>query len=331
MQQMAREITEMPPVQSPAPGHPFASIIIPAYNEGAGLAHNLDTLLRYLAAENGAYDYEVVVVDDGSSDETYEIALECAKTNDALRVVRHSTNSGLGAAIRTGFAHARGSIVIPYDSDMSYGIDIVPRMLAEMQATNADLVLASPYMRGGSVANVPFLRRILSREANRFLSFATNGRYATATCMVRAYKKEFFRKIPITEDRMEVNPELFFKAIKAGAAISEIPARLEWDTERARARRGINVARTFKQIGRTFRYGVGHRPAVLLALPGILPGVLPLIITTMVLMHASARVIAIVTLATMIVQNASLALFAGQLTVFGRNVLQRPQRKGPIL
>jgi hypothetical protein len=192
-----------------------------------------------------------------------------------------------------------------------------------MQRKGADLVLASPYMRGGSVANVPFLRRVLSREANRFLSFATGGRYATATCMVRAYRRDFFQNIVICEDRMEVNPELFFKAIKAGAVIVEIPARLDWGKERARTRAGIDVRRTCKQIGRTLHYGVAHRPAVLLALPGILPGVLPLIVTSMLLLHASVKTIAVVTLVTMIIQNTSLALFAGQLTLFGRTVLRQ--------
>lgn len=313
-------------MESTAPWRPLASLVIPAYNEGASLARNLETLLEFLADEHSAYEYEVLLVDDGSSDDTYEIALQAASTRSALRVVRHPTNLGLGAALRTGFTFARGSVVIPFDSDMSYGIEIVPKMLAEMQATGADLVLASPYMRGGSVANVPFLRRVLSREANRFLSFATNGRYATATCMVRAYRTGFFSNIPVAEDRMEVNPELFFKAIKAGAVIVEVPARLDWGAERARLRGGINLSRTCKQIARTMRYGVAHRPAVLLALPGILPGVLPAIVASMFLMHTSAKVMAVVTLATMIVQNASLALFAGQLTVFGRNVMRRPGR-----
>ncbi len=321
---MAQALTEPASPASPAPCL-LASVVVPAFNEGPGLARNLEQLLAFLAIDGGPYDYEVLLVDDGSSDETYEIALESARMHSRLRVVRHPTNLGLGAAIRTGFAFANGSVVIPFDSDMSYGVDIVPRMLSELESKHADLVLASPYMRGGSVSNVPFMRRVLSREANRFLSFATNGRYATATCMVRAYRREFFCTMPISENRMEVNPELFFKAIKSGAVICEIPARLAWDKERAHARGGINVSRTCKQIARTVRYGVAHRPAVLLALPGILPGVLPLIVATMLLMHLSAKTIALVTLVTMIIQNTSLALFAGQLTVFGRNVLRQPR------
>ncbi|MGZ3540266.1 MAG: glycosyltransferase family 2 protein [Vulcanimicrobiaceae bacterium] len=306
---------------TPAFSQPLATVVIPAFNEGPGLAENLEVLLQFLASCGGPY--EVLVVDDGSTDETYEVAQRLAASHENLRVLRHVTNLGLGAAIRTGFAFAHGSVVITYDSDMSYHPEIIPGLIIELENSNADLVLASPYMRGGAVANVPWLRRVLSREANRFLSFATNGRYATITCMVRAYRVAFFRNLETTEDRMEINPELLFKAIRSGAVVTEIPARLEWSRERACSRSRINVLRTLKQIGRTLRYGVAHRPAVLLAIPGLAPGILPLVVAIAVLMHASIKTIAIVTLITVIIQNSSLALFAGQLAVFGRNVVRR--------
>jgi glycosyltransferase involved in cell wall biosynthesis len=302
----------------------LASVIVPAFNEGPALSVNVAALLEFLACSEGAYQYEVIVIDDGSSDETYAAALECMQMYAHLRVVRHGVNRGLGATLRTGFAFAEGMVLIPFDSDLSYGVSIVPELLSELERWRADLVLASPYMRGGRVVNVPFLRRFLSREANRFLSFATNGKYATATCMVRAYRAEFFKDLKISEDRMEVNPELLFKAIRAGAVIREVPARLEWSKQRATAARPVSAGRTLKQVGRTLQYGIAHRPAVLLALPGILPGVLPLVVAALFFFHASLKTIAIVTLCTMVIQNASLVLFAGQLAVFGRNVLRRP-------
>jgi glycosyltransferase involved in cell wall biosynthesis len=301
--------------------HPLVSVVIPAFNEGPALAEHLIVLLGSLA--ESLYEFEVLVIDDGSADNTYDVAQRIAAQYPSVRVFRHTSNKGLGAAVRTGFAAATGSIVVTYDSDMSYSPRIIPELLAELDHSNADLVLASPYMRGGSVSGVPLLRKVLSREANRFLSFATNGRYATITCMVRAYRVEFFRNIDICEDRMEINPELFFKAIKKGARVTEIPAALQWSGERARSHSRINLSRTWKQIGRTLHYGVAHRPAVLLALPGILPGVLPLIVATCVLLHLNIKTIALITLVTMIIQNTSLALFAGQLGAFAHTVVKR--------
>lgn len=307
----------------------LASVVVPAYNEGPELGGNLAALARYLSTAQGPYDFEIILVDDGSTDGTYETAQAASLEIPQLRIVRHACNRGLGSAIRSGFAFAEGSVAIVYDSDLSYAPEIVPRLLEQMDRNNDDLVLASPYMRGGKVANVPLLRRFLSREANRFLSFATNGRYATLTCMVRAYRLSFFRNFPSIEERMEINPELVFGAIKRGARVSEIPAVLKWSDGRAKARAGLNLRRTTKQIARTMRYGVAHRPAILLALPGIMPGVLPLILAIMVFMHLSLATIAIITVITMVIQNASLALFAGQLAVFGRNTLRSARADAP--
>lgn len=302
---------------------PLATVVIPAFNEGSALREHLDAILGALKDSTAPYEYEVVVVDDGSVDDTYEVALQASAVHETLRVIRHDRNRGLGAALRTGFYAAEGSVVVMYDSDLSYCPQTITDMLVELERTSADLVLASAYMRGGSVVGVPWLRRVLSREANRFLSFATNGRYATITCMVRAYRVAFFRDIETTEDRMEINAELFFKALKNGAVVAEIPAHLRWSSERAHSHARLNVARTFKQIGRTLRYGIAYRPAVLLALPGIAPGVLPLIVTVCVLLRLNIKTIATITVVTMVIQNASLALFAGQLGVFARNVVKR--------
>lgn len=329
MQRMIDEPTAM--LQTSTNGsmpvrRPLATVVVPAYNEGAELFEHLATLMDELDAGSCAYDYEVVVVDDGSSDDTYEAADRAGRRYANLRVVRHRENRGMGCALRTGFAAARGSAIVVYDSDLSYEPAIVRELLAQLDTRGADLALASPYMRGGSVKNVPWLRRILSREANRFLSFATNGRYATVTGMVRAYRTAFVRALKTHEERMEINVELLFKAIKAGARIVEVPARLEWSPHRARSRSRPKLAPTAKQIGRTLRYGVAHRPAVLLALPGILPGVLPLVIALCAIARADLKTLGIVTAVTMIIQNASLALFAGQLGVFFRNGLRRSPR-----
>lgn len=303
---------------------PLVSVIVPAFNEGAGLADRLDALRQFLSLD-AKRDYEIILVDDGSGDNTYDVAARASERHPNLIVVQHSVNRGLGAAIRTGFSHARGSVFVTYDSDMSYGPETIAQILDEMDSMNGDLVLASPYMRGGSVRNVPWLRRVLSREANRFLSFATNGRYATITCMVRAYRAAFFQSIASSEERMEINAELLFKAIKANARISEVPAHLEWSADRNRSRGRIHARRTLRQIFRTLQCGVAYRPAVLLALPGILPGVLPLLVATLAVLHVDIKTAATITLVTIIIQNASLALFAGQVAIFGRNVVRRKQ------
>lgn len=301
---------------------PLASILVPAYNEGPELSANLGTLARYLSETEAVWAYEIIVIDDGSVDGTYEEALASSSIYPAIRLVRHNENRGLGCAIRTGFAFAKGAVAVVFDSDLSYAPEIIPRLLLQMSQSADDLVLASPYMRGGKVTNVPLIRRLLSREANRFLSFATNGRYATLTCMVRAYRLDFFKTVSSIEQRMEINPELLFNALRNGARVSEIPARLSWSANRTKCRARVNPARTIKQVARTVRCGVKYRPAILLAIPGIMPGVLPLMLAIMFLLRLNLGTIATITLITIVIQNTSLALFAGQLAVFTRNVVR---------
>ncbi len=293
----------------------LATVLIPAFNEGQCLAAHLRDVIHVLL-DDTTRAYEILIVDDGSSDDTYELACAAAAANSNVRVLRHDVNRGLGCALRTGFADARGYAIVVYDSDVTYRPQIIPRLLDELDRSNADVVLASAYMRGGEVRNVPWLRRVLSREANRFLSFAMNARYATATCMVRAYRAYTLRNIGSTEDRMEINVELLFNAIRANAKIVEIPASLDWGSTRATTHRGVPLILTLRQMFRTLQYGVGYRPAVLLAVPGLIPGLLPAVVAIAALMHASLKTIAIVTIATLIVQYGSLALFAGQLAVF---------------
>lgn len=309
---------------------PLISVIVPAYNEGPDLSRNLTVLARFLTESAGDNSYELLLIDDGSTDATYEAAQMVGEQYSCLRVIRHISNKGLGCAIRTGFAFAEGDVAVVYDSDMSYAPAIITQLLAERERCDDDLVLASPYMRGGSVTNVPLLRRILSREGNRFLSFATNGRFFTLTCMVRAYRLSFFNSIESIEPRMEINPELAFKAIAKGARVGEIPAHLVWTAQRAKTHGRIRIFPVILQSLRTMRYGVAYRPAVLMALPGILPGVLPSIIAICVLLRLDFKTIAAVMLVTMIVQNASLALFAGQLAVFGHNVFSRRPVEAPV-
>ncbi|TAM75751.1 glycosyltransferase family 2 protein [bacterium] len=292
------------------------SVIIPAYQEGRTIACSLAAVDSALAALRARYEVELVVVDDGSTDDTVAGAARFAEGRADVRVLRHPRNRGLGAALRTAFGQARGAYVVTLDADLSYGPEYVERLVTALEESGADMVLASAYMPGGRVVNVPWGRRVLSREANRFLSLATNARLHTLTCMVRAYRSELLAQLPAARDGMEINHELVFAALRAGANVVEIPARLAWSDERARAVRRPKLARAAAHIWHVLRSGIAHRPALLLALPGLLPGPLPVVAVLLYALHASARTIAVGVTITAIVQYASLAVFAGQAAAF---------------
>ena len=206
---------------------PQLTIVVPAFNEAAILERNLKELFAYLE-RTSSYSFEVVLVNDGSTDKTASLAQAFAATQPGLRVFHHFANRGLGAALRTGFAHARGGIIVVLDLDLSYAPGHIAALVRGLTESGAAIAVASPYVRGGSVRNVPWLRRWMSAWANRFLSIATGGAVATLTGMVRAYDARALRGLRVNTDGMEVNHELIFAALRQGLRIVEIPAQLHW-------------------------------------------------------------------------------------------------------
>lgn len=292
------------------------AVVIPAYNEGMAFGCSLARIADYYAmhAPSG-YRFEYVIVDDGSCDQTGEIAQSFARWHSNVTVIRHERNLGLGAALRSAFRTLRTQYAIVLDADLSYTPTTGMELLEALERENADIALASPYMRGGSIVNVPPMRRILSREANRLLSMAA-GRFSTFTCMVRAYRVAALKKLPFTSDRMAAVPELLLAAMKRHVRIVEVPATLKWSDERRNAGGRLNLSRAFAQTAQITRLSFRHRPSLWLAVPGLVPGLLPLVIAVLLFLHVSAPALAAATAATVAVQYASLALFAGYLGVF---------------
>jgi glycosyltransferase involved in cell wall biosynthesis len=207
---------------------PFISIVAPCYNEEAILEINIKALCGYLESKSYKYEWEILIINDGSKDKTAEIANELAKQNTAIRVIHHPTNLNLGNAIKTGFSNSKGEIIVILDIDLSYAAEHIETMVDKLIETSADMVMASPYMKGGKVTAVPFLRKMMSRWVNRFMSFAAQDKYYTFTGMVRAYRREFVQTLNLKTRDYEINPEIVYKAMILRAKIVEIPAHLDW-------------------------------------------------------------------------------------------------------
>lgn len=202
------------------------SVIVPCYNEDVILEENIIVLNTYMA-ELG-YDFEILVINDGSSDRTAELADKLEKKLDNLRVIHHPYNLNLGNALKTGFQNSTGDILVVMDIDLSYSVEHIGQMVDKMIETSADIVIASPYMPGGKVTAVPFGRKVMSKWVNQFMSFAAQDKYYTFTGMVRAYRAGFIRSVNLKTKDYEVNPEILYKAMILRAKIIEIPAHLDW-------------------------------------------------------------------------------------------------------
>lgn len=256
---------------------PLVSLVLPAYNEAAVLGENLETLCRYMEGLEGEYRWEVVLVDDGSRDQTGEIADAAARRRDNIHVLHHRSNFGLGQALRFGFSHARGDYVVVMDVDLSYSPDHIGRLLERIRATGAKVVLASPYVEGGTIANVPWLRRTMSVGANWFLSFfardrfrqlVARGRLSTLTGMVRAYDGRFLRALNLRSMSMDINPEAIYKSMLLRARIEEVPARLDWRVQAAAGGRRHSSMRLLQQMLSVLLSGFIFRPFMAYIIPG---------------------------------------------------------------
>lgn len=207
---------------------PFVSIVIPGYNEEAIVVQNLTRICDYMAGFNEEYNWELIFVNDGSLDKTGSLADEFAKNNSNVKVIHHVVNLNLGNALKTGFVHTKGDYTITMDLDLSYAPYHIGNLLDTLVNTKADVVIASPYMKGGKVTAVPFMRRIMSRWVNHFMRVAAQEKLHTYTGMVRGYRTEFLKSLNLKTKDYEINPEILYKSMILRARIIEIPAHLDW-------------------------------------------------------------------------------------------------------
>ena len=247
----------------------LVSVVLPAFNEAAILEENFADLDAYLRTLEGRYRFEVLIVNDGSSDGTAEIAERVAARYTGVRVIHHPSNLGLGQAFRTAFANSTGDYVVTLDIDLSYEPEHIGAMLDKIVETRAQMVLASPYMRGGRLSNVPWLRKTLSIWANRFLSLFAPGKLSTLTCMVRAYEGDFIRGLALRATGMEVMPETVYKTMIMRGRIAQVPAHLDWGRQVAVGAKRKSSMRIRRHMSGTLLSGFFFRPFMFFILPGL--------------------------------------------------------------
>jgi len=245
---------------------PFVSVLVPAFNEEPILAATLAELWHYMNSLGERFRFEIVVVDDGSTDNTRHVASEFAADKPNVRVVGQPLNFGLGQALKLGFSNCAGDYIVTMDADLSYAPHHIERLLTAIVREGAMVAVASPYMRGGAVAAVPLMRRVASRCANRLLALASNAHLATLTGMVRAYDAAFLRSLNFRAVGMEVNADIVRQAQILRARIVEVPASLRWNrpTKGRQGRSSINFVAYVQSL---LIWAFLFRPAMFFLIP----------------------------------------------------------------
>jgi glycosyltransferase involved in cell wall biosynthesis len=207
------------------------SIIVPAFNE----AETIDEILRRvravpLAVETGygaegrrlvAFEREIIVVDDGSTDGTGEALRRLSEAPD-IRVVRHEQNQGKGAAVRTGLQHTAGDVILIQDADLEYDPRDYPTLLKPIVEGRSQAVYGSRF-RGGPTRAMFFWHMV----GNQLLTFLTNLLYdSTLTDMETCYKvftREVADKLKLRSSGWGVDPEITAQILRLGYRIYEVP------------------------------------------------------------------------------------------------------------
>lgn len=241
----------------------FVRIAMPAFNEEDALQLLIPRIVQ--AMEESPWQYDILIVDDGSSDQTARVAEELAQ-DYPVRLVKHGVNRGLGAAITTAVVEAASGlydddIVVTMDADNTHPPQLISRMVP-MIREGRDVVIASRFQPGGHVVGLSRFREVLSLGASWMMRFLFGVRGCRDyTCGFRAYRVGILREAQaryrgqlVRESGFASMAELLLNISKLGIVVGEVPLLLRYDMKKGESK--MRIGRT---IYRTFMMVIRHR------------------------------------------------------------------------
>jgi len=204
-------------------------IIIPAYNESARLARTLDRVLEYVKSQGWAA--EIIVVDDGSKDETAAIAEAYSRSHPGLRLLNNPGNRGKGYSVRNGMLHATADFLLFTDADLSSPIEEAGKLFTALRS-GADIAIGSRWLQPElQVQRQSRLRQIYGRIFNLMLKIVLGLNFKDTQCGFKAFTRNAAQTVfPMQKvERWGFDPELLFLARRAGLKVKEVPVAWSHD------------------------------------------------------------------------------------------------------
>jgi glycosyltransferase involved in cell wall biosynthesis len=220
---------------------PFLSIVVPAYNEARRIRSTLERLCDFKESE--PYSIELMVVDDGSTDQTVETVSQFP----AVRLVGNDRNHGKGFTVRHGVLEARGEFVLFTDADLSTPIEEVDKLLAALQSSGADAALGSRALNRELIGiHQPLFRDMAGRFFNLLVRVFTGLRFCDTQCGFKLFRRTSTRRAfeMLQVEGFGFDPELLFLIERQGGRALEVPVR--WDDDPA------SKVRFFRDSARMF-------------------------------------------------------------------------------
>jgi glycosyltransferase involved in cell wall biosynthesis len=206
----------MSEIKSNADVEPCLSVVMPVYNEAATVAEVIKVVLLQRPIQ------QLVVVDDGSTDGTWE-KLQSATNGDArATLVRHEQNKGKGAALRTGFARANAPVVMVQDADLEYDPTEYYLLLVPILSGKADVVFGSRFLGAGAHRVLYYWHAVGNNLLTTFSNMATDLNLSDMETCYKVFRREVIQKIKIEENRFGFEPEITAKVAALKVRIYEV-------------------------------------------------------------------------------------------------------------
>ena len=205
---------------------PFLSVVIPAYNEALRLGSTLEKVCEFLSTRS--YGVELIVVDDGSTDQTPQILEDLQSRYPLLRVLRNERNRGKGFSVRRGVLEAGGELVLFTDSDLSAPIEETNKLLAALESSQADAAVGSRALKRRLIGiHQPWPREFAGRCFNLLVRLFTGLKIRDTQCGLKLFRRASTRRAFELQrvERFGFDPEILFLIERSGRRIVEVPVR----------------------------------------------------------------------------------------------------------
>ena len=197
------------------------SILMPVYNERTVVERCISLVLTAPLPEN--MERELVIIDDCSTDGTWDILQRLAEGFPQIRLYRHQKNSGKGAAVRSAIQHAKGDFSLIQDADLEYDPSEYPRLLRPLLDGHADAVFGSRYMAGEQTRVLLFWHSMINKGLTLVSNMFCNLNLTDMETCYKVFRTDLLKSIPIRSDRFGFEPEIVMKSAKRKFRIYEVP------------------------------------------------------------------------------------------------------------
>lgn len=221
------------------------SIIIPVYNEEKLVPHVIEKLLA-VNYTNHISSYEIVIVDDCSTDKTNAVISDFILGKDNISIVKHEVNKGKGAAVRTGIQKSSGDIIVIQDADLELIPEDIPLMISTLADLKVEFVNGSRYMPGIIRPLYSYSRYYFNKLFTRIASLLINVRLTDLACGYKLFTRNIYNQLKLREDRFGFEAELLIKVARLKKTlIAEVPVhyfpRNEGDGKKLRNTDGFKI------------------------------------------------------------------------------------------